>query len=806
MQGWLAQLDRERLVQEIRLGLLARGEVAEMLAGIFEKRHTAFDMRRYLSGELLDTVYTLTEGNPFFVEETLTSLLASGNIAYVQGFWNRISQREVYVPRSIQDAVQRRTASLSDAARYVLTLASVAGRHFDFTLLLQLTHYSEEQLLLIMKELVSARLVSEDSAEQFSFRHALTRQAIYTQLLVRERSGLHRTIAETMEQLSPGAHERRLEELAYHFYQGQAWQQALEYARRAGEKVLRLYSHRAAIDYFSWALDASEHLSLAPAAALYRARGQAYETLGEFERAQQNYIQALHAACTLDDRVAEWQSAIDLGFLWAGRDYAQAETWFRQALSQAQALKDPSLHARSLNRIANWHLNVEQVHEALRYHRDALSIFEQLHDERGIAETLDLLGMVSYLAGDMIQGTFYYQQAIVLFHELGDLRGLTSSLATMTLRGPTYQTDALVTEAHLSEAQQDAQQALAIAREIGHRPSEAYALFQLGLCLGSQGEYGSALAAVRQSLDIAEEIEHRQWQTAAHCVLGGLYCGLLSLQQAQEHCERALALAREIGSLFWTRIATGYLASIAIALHQLERAQTLLLAEPASTSSAQTMAQRLVACASVELALARGEPERALASELFASDARPGDGRSGLRVLILRAAALAALQRPGEAAADLLAARGMASQSGARPLHWRICVDLGRLYCGQEKNSEAEEAFASARTLIDDLAATITDEALRATFLQQTTAMLPQPRPLPAKHVAKQAFGGLTAREREVAVLLAQGKFNREIADDLVVSERTVETHVSNMMFKLGFTSRRQIAAWAVERGLTTQS
>ena len=89
--------------------------------------------------------------------------------------------------------------------------------------------------------------------------------------------------------------------------------------------------------------------------------------------------------------------SIDLGFLWAGRDYAQAETWFRQALVLAQALDDPVLHARSLNRIGNWHLNVEQPHEALRYHREALTLFERLHDSRGIAETLDLLGMTSYL-------------------------------------------------------------------------------------------------------------------------------------------------------------------------------------------------------------------------------------------------------------------------------------------------------------------------------------------------------------------------------------------------------------------------
>ena len=81
--------------------------------------------------------------------------------------------------------------------------------------------------------------------------------------------------------------------------------------------------------------------------------------------------------------------------------------------------------------------------------------------------TEGLSEMVSYLGGDLIGGTTYYRQAITLFRELGDQQGLTSSLATLTLRGPTYQTDTLVFAASLAEVLQDAEAALRIAREIG---------------------------------------------------------------------------------------------------------------------------------------------------------------------------------------------------------------------------------------------------------------------------------------------------------------------------------------------------
>jgi pimeloyl-ACP methyl ester carboxylesterase/DNA-binding CsgD family transcriptional regulator len=76
----------------------------------------------------------------------------------------------------------------------------------------------------------------------------------------------------------------------------------------------------------------------------------------------------------------------------------------------------------------------------------------------------------------------------------------------------------------------------------------------------------------------------------------------------------------------------------------------------------------------------------------------------------------------------------------------------------------------------------------------------------PKRYISPQPLLVLTTREREIVTLLAQGKSNREIADLLVVSERTVEGHVSNILSKLGFRSRSQVTAWAVEQGLATPS
>src|SRR6266852_1387204 len=328
LRHFLAQLDRERLTQEILLARLTREEVEAMLQAIFA-------LPRSARVELADPLYTLTEGNPFFVEEILKSLMASGEIVYTNGSGLRKPLGELHIPRSVQDAVQQRTNQLSESARRVVMLAAVAGRRFDFALLQALTKHDEDHLLQLFKELMAAQLVVEESAEQFAFRHALTQQAVYADLLVRERKTLHRRVAETIERLYAATLEAHLADLAYHFSEAGVFEKALLYAQRAGERAQRLYAPRAAIEQFTRAVDAAQRGSIIPPASLYRLRGRAYETLGDFEQARLDYETTLQMTQGAGDRQAEWQALCDLGFLWTGRDYTQAGSYFQQALALA---------------------------------------------------------------------------------------------------------------------------------------------------------------------------------------------------------------------------------------------------------------------------------------------------------------------------------------------------------------------------------------------------------------------------------------------------------------------------------------
>src|SRR5262249_24425516 len=139
---------------------------------------------------------------------------------------------------------------------------------------------------------------------------------------------------------------------------------------------------------------------------------------------------------------------------------------------------------------------------------------------------------------------------------------------------------------------------------------------------------------------------------------------------------------------------------------------------------------------------------------------------------------------------------------GLPPIRWRIQCSLGRLYQGQGRRKQAETAFASARAIVEELAATVVDDELRRAFLHATATVIPRPPAPPPRRATKEAYAGLTEREREIGALIAQGQSNREIAEALVLSEYTVARHVSNILAKLQVASRAQIAAWAAEKGL----
>jgi len=811
-------MDRERLAQELIVERLTRSDVTAMSRAILGIEQDA-------DPELLAMLYARSEGNPFFVEELLKSLMTAGELTPGEGAW-RHTERRVATPRSVHEAVRQRMAYVSPDAKRLLTLASVAGRRFNVTLLGAILQCDEATLLALLREVVAAQLVTEEAADHFAFRHVLTQQAIAMDLLVRERQALHRALAEAIEQLDVAAlaPERNLEELAYHCYEAGMWPQALTYAREAGERAVSLYAQQAAIDHFTRAIEAAHHLGQTPPAQVYAARGRAYETLGDFERARGDYERALDAARQAQDGAMQWESLIALGFLWSGRDYAQAGAWFRESLDLADQLADPAMRAHSLNRLGNWLVNVGRSEEGCQAHHEAFALFEQRADLRGMAESLDLLGTAYGLAGDRVQSDHYVAQAIPLFRTLGDEQALSSLLANRAIQSTWETTETIYhTLRTPAETLQDATESLRLARQTGSLAGQAFAEITLAFASSFAGELGQGLAHAREGLRIAQTIEHRQWTVFGGYCLANHYLLLLQPDLAWTTLEEAMPLTRELGSEMWSGVLAALQGTIALHRSDLRQAAATLGGLLPSDQPPRTFSERQVAWVWGELALAQGAPARALERAEYLLATAPGDPNACLEqpipyLLKLKGEALAALTRLDEATHALAEARRGAEVRRDPGVLWRIHQAAARVYLRLRDGARAHQEAEAARAIIEALAATIDEAPLRDGFLQAALAGLPQSRSRAAQRAASGAtsgaasgaarthVGGLSAREREVATLVALGQTNREIAARLVVSERTAEAHVSNILGKLGFTTRAQIAAWAVAHGLTASA
>jgi DNA-binding NarL/FixJ family response regulator len=774
-------LARHRLTTELVLAPLANDDVAAMVSSLLGNAPAA---------RITQTILELAEGNPFFVEEVARSTLSAGR----QG----VERGGVGVPRTVHDAVQRRVHRLSGPARQVLQVACVAGRRFDFVLLQHVLGTSERDLLAIVKELIGAQLVVEDGDDRFAFRHALTRRAVYSDLLGRERRGLHADVLAALEELDAPA----AEELSYHAYAAGAWSKAVMYGAQAGQHALGLHAPRAALEQFRRSVDAAQNLGEPAAGEVLRGRGHAHDSLGEFELARADYEAALAAAIGSGDQHLVWDNLVDLNLLWSARDYVIAGNYAERALTVARELNDRSLIARSLDRVGNWHMNTGRIRQALTYQQEALAVLESIGDRRGVADTLNLLGMTSAFV-DSEQSAEYYTRAIPLARELDNRQDLVIALVMRVLASGFYYGDTFA-PARLDSAQceVDAQEALRLAQSIDWPAGEAFARWELALRYGMRGQYARAFELASGGLRIAEDIEHRQWIAAGLCSLGAVYVDVLLPDRARPLLERALRLAHELGSLVWATYATAGLARAFTLERDFAKASVALEDELQGNTPMETATERQLWCARAEMLLARGAASEALEiAERLAASVHAG--RVAPRLWIVRGAALTALRSFDSAEALLTDAIQASEAAELRSQAWRAHAANARLLRLRGRRDEAQREVQLARALVTELAAPMIDESLPTSFLERALKRIPHSGVASERRAAKDAFGGLTRREGEVAGLIGQGLSNRAIADRLVVSERTVETYVSSILAKLGFNARTQIAAWAATHDIS---
>ena len=205
-----------------------------------------------------------TEGNPFFLEESVRSLVETGSLLGERGAY-RLAQPlpAIQVPATVQAVLAARIDRLPAGDKALLQTASVVGKDVPFGLLQAIAGKAEDELLAGIEHLRAAEFLYEAAIfpePEYTFKHALTHEVAYGSLLHDRRRTLHSQIVETIERLYPDRLAEHIERLAHHALRGEAWAKALAYLYQAGAKASARSAHQEAVSCFEQALAALPHL------------------------------------------------------------------------------------------------------------------------------------------------------------------------------------------------------------------------------------------------------------------------------------------------------------------------------------------------------------------------------------------------------------------------------------------------------------------------------------------------------------------------------------------------------------------
>jgi len=388
-------------------------------------------------------------------------------------------------------------------------------------------------------------------------------------------------------------------------------------------------------------------------------------------------------------------------------------------------------------------------------------------------------------------------------HSEGRMR-LTAALAQEGAQSPTLvRALALLRNSLLAFYQSDypvvhalAEESLVISRKEGYagRLAVADALEILAEVASETGDYSTAIKLYEEALPLYRLLGDLAGTGDTLKMLGWGALRVGDYEKAESLLNEGLIVCRQSGDSHQIISALSGLGELALRRGDYARAQSLF---QESLTLNQRVGEKwgfaivLGNLGWVALLQRDFREMRKLLSQSLAVRIETGD-RGGIAWCLEKLAAAESLQsrfRPAViifgAAAALRAPVGSMIDAVDRPDYERTISNI--------RSALGEEAFAAAWAEGQVMALEVAiDYALSE----------PEISAVDSSSADKENFGGLTAREREVAALIAQGKSNREIARAMTVGVKTIETYVTRILAKLGVGSRVQIAIWAIEIGL----
>jgi len=653
-----------------------------------------------------------TEGNPLFVEELAAAVIEQGSDP----------ENDLTIPTTLQALITARLDTLDDATRRTLQLASVIGRSFPEPVLRAVTAGGDD-LDQHLRTLERAGLITETARipqREYAFHHSLTQESTYGTILLRTRRALHRQVGEVFEELYSDRIEEFASLLARHFQEAGDDDRTLRSATLAGDHAAKLYANADAVTHYTNAIDAARRLERSEEQLrLFPSRGRAFELAGRYDDAVANDESWRALAEDAGDGSAVLGADLALATLFSTPtpkfDAERGRALSERTLDLARQLGDRVAESKTL-----WNLMILNVygggdlHEAVDAGERSLAIARELNAREQMAFTLNDLWRPYVAIGGLGASRASLEEARGLWRELRNLpmlsENLASSAAVARLAGNDQHALALAEEAH------------AIAQDIGNLWGQAYSLMNIyGICV-DRGELGRAMAMMRECIAIAEPAGFIPPQATTRAELAYVHAYLGDLEGAHELVRVALDVARERMQIAvpWVMGAKSELHLLGGELDQAEAAvggsQVELLPDP--LRSAATIHVALVRG---RIALARGEHARAveIADTILDQLRRLEVRHLATDALLLKGMSLASAGMGDEAQRVLGEARSEAETRGHRRVLWEIVRELSEILDVQGNVEAARELRAEARRLVDQIAASVEEEELRSSFLDR---------------------------------------------------------------------------------------
>ncbi len=754
------------LATKLELGQLSEEEAAALLAGVDADSRAAI----YLHGG----------GNPFYLEqlarlEQPLRLDPGGPAAEPGG-----------VPAGVAASLAEEVAALSADGRTLLEAAAVAGEPFDPGIAGEIAELDQAIALSALDELLGRELVRPtDVPRRFIFRHPLVRRSVYESIGGGSRLAAHARAAASLSARGAAAAER-----AHHVEQaaGQGDSEAIEVLLEAAAAA----AGRAPAVAARWLegalrllLDGDRERQVSVRVAL----ASALRSLGELERCREVLLETIELVGDGDEprrlQLTAWCAAVEH---WLGRhedahlrlirawdelgdhgtpesvalqielaidglytlDYEQTLTMGAGALETARQLGDEALTATAAAALSLGESTAGSIEAAREHHAEAVALLDRLPDE-DLASHLDAFYYLAWVENYLEHydaALAHADRAIGIARWAGEGRLLIPLMLTKGYP--------LEMQGGLAEAAEICEAAVEAAQLSGNRHYLFWALFELAWPRYFAGDLDGAIEACEESLRYGERLTGGTIPSSG----GGPGWALAVALFTSGETKRAVETMQALGSEE---------IEFAVPVERCFDWETFALAELETG----------------DIEAAEGHAQRA--EDLAA-------GLAGLQLPLGLAARIraAVLLHKGEAEAAVASAR--AGVEGTAAAGARLQAAFSRIVLGQALAAagEREEAIAELREAERELDA--------CGSLRERDAVRRDLRKLGVRREARGPAAGesgidsLTRREREIAALVTDRMTNKEIAAELFLSEKTIESHLRNIFFKLGASSRVDVA------------